>query len=32
MYTRSFHDPDGHLWEVMYMDMVAFEQMAAQEQ
>lgn len=21
MYTRSFEDPDGHLWEVFYMDM-----------
>jgi uncharacterized protein len=20
MYERSFHDPDGHLWEVMWMD------------
>ena len=20
MYTRSFQDPDGHLWEVFYMD------------
>jgi len=20
MYTRSFYDPDGHMWEVMYMD------------
>lgn len=20
MYGRSFQDPDGHLWEVMYMD------------
>lgn len=20
MYGRSFHDPDGHLWEVMWMD------------
>lgn len=20
MYTRSFHDPDGHLWELLYMD------------
>ena len=20
MYARSFHDPDGHLWEVMWMD------------
>lgn len=21
MYTRAFEDPDGHLWEVFYMDM-----------
>ena len=21
MYGRSFHDPDGHRWEVIYMDM-----------
>lgn len=21
MYTRSFEDPDGHIWEVFYMDM-----------
>jgi predicted lactoylglutathione lyase len=21
MYTRSFEDPDGHLWEVFWMDM-----------
>ena len=20
MYTRSFQDPDGHIWEVLYMD------------
>jgi predicted lactoylglutathione lyase len=20
MYSRSFQDPDGHLWEVLYMD------------
>lgn len=20
MYTRSFQDPDGHIWEVFYMD------------
>lgn len=32
MYTRSFHDPDGHLWEVAYMDMAVFEQMAGQQQ
>ena len=23
MYSRSFHDPDGHLWEVVWMDMSA---------
>ena len=23
MYQRSFHDPDGHLWEVAWMDPVA---------
>jgi predicted lactoylglutathione lyase len=23
MYTRSFEDPDGHLWEIFYMDMTA---------
>ncbi|HIW61584.1 MAG TPA: VOC family protein [Candidatus Stackebrandtia excrementipullorum] len=23
MYSRSFADPDGHLWEVVYMDMSA---------
>lgn len=23
MYTRSFADPDGHLWECTYMDMAA---------
>jgi len=26
MYQRSFHDLDGHLWEVMWMDPVAAEQ------
>ena len=35
MYQRSFHDLDGHLWEVMWMDPVAAEQgpaeFAAQE-
>ena len=25
MYGRSFHDPDGHLWEVVWMDPVAVE-------
>lgn len=23
MYTRSFQDPDGHIWEIFYMDMNA---------
>lgn len=26
MYARSFQDPDGHLWEVVYMDPAALEQ------
>jgi predicted lactoylglutathione lyase len=21
MYQRGFQDPDGHLWEILYMDM-----------
>ncbi|MGC1166090.1 MAG: VOC family protein [Solirubrobacterales bacterium] len=25
MYQRSFHDLDGHLWEIMWMDPVAAE-------
>ena len=25
MYGRSFEDPDGHIWEVMWMDAVAAE-------
>jgi hypothetical protein len=24
MYTRTFEDLDGHLWEIFYMDMAAF--------
>lgn len=24
MYGRSFEDPDGHIWEVAWMDMAAF--------
>ncbi len=24
MYGRSFHDPDGHIWEVFYMDESKF--------
>ncbi|GAB2963194.1 VOC family protein [Hymenobacter coalescens] len=33
MYARNFQDPDGHLWEVMYMDPAAVpqEQPAAAE-
>lgn len=26
MYGRSYEDPDGHIWEVMWMDMAAFQQ------
>ena len=26
MYSRSFQDPDGHLWEVVWMDPAAAEQ------
>ena len=29
MYGRSFHDPDGHLWEVVWMDPRALEQQEA---
>jgi predicted lactoylglutathione lyase len=29
MYGWSFYDPDGHHWEVMYMDPKALEQPAA---
>ena len=25
MYGRSFNDPDGHLWEVVWMDPAALE-------
>lgn len=25
MYTRSFEDPDGHIWEIFYMDMEKFK-------
>jgi predicted lactoylglutathione lyase len=28
MYSRSFQDPDGHLWEVLFMDPAALEQRA----
>jgi predicted lactoylglutathione lyase len=30
MYGRSFNDPDGHLWEVFWMDPAALEQGATQ--
>ena len=26
MYGRSFEDPDGHIWEVMWMDMEAAQE------
>jgi len=26
MYTGSFHDPDGHMWEIMYMEPGAVEE------
>jgi predicted lactoylglutathione lyase len=26
MYSRSFYDTDGHLWEVVWMDMTAMPQ------
>ena len=32
MYTRSFQDPDGHLWEVLYMDEAAMEQAIHEQQ
>jgi len=28
MYGRSFEDPDGHIWEVMWMDVAAATQSA----
>ena len=28
MYGRNFEDPDGHLWEVFFMDMSAIPQQA----
>jgi predicted lactoylglutathione lyase len=28
MYGHSFHDPDGHHWEVFWMDMAAAEEAA----
>lgn len=26
MYSRSFEDPDGHIWEAVWMDVAAFEE------
>lgn len=26
MYTRSFQDPDGHIWEIFYMDPAHVQQ------
>jgi len=26
MYGRSFEDPDGHIWEMMWMDLAAAQQ------
>lgn len=31
MYGRSFNDPDGHLWEVFWMDPASLEQGAGVE-
>jgi predicted lactoylglutathione lyase len=27
MYSRSFHDLDGHIWEIMWMDPAGFPQL-----
>jgi predicted lactoylglutathione lyase len=32
MYSRNFHDLDGHIWEVMWMDMNAFAEAQSQAQ
>ena len=29
MYARSFNDPDGHLWEIVWMDPATLEQSPA---
>ena len=31
MYGRSFEDPDGHIWEVMWMDFAAMSQASTLE-
>ena len=30
MYSRSFEDPDGHIWEPAWMDLAAMQAMAPQ--
>ncbi|MGE0665477.1 MAG: VOC family protein [Sphingomonadales bacterium] len=30
MYGRSFEDPDGHIWEVMWMDVAGFSDAQAE--
>lgn len=32
MYQHGFEDPDGHLWELAWMDMAAFTAQSAQSQ
>ena len=32
MYGRSFEDPDGHIWEPMWMDLGAFQAAQAQSE
>ncbi|TFC50110.1 hypothetical protein E3T26_00700 [Cryobacterium sp. TMT1-21] len=31
MYSRSFQDPDGHLWEAFWMDLAGMENAATQQ-
>jgi hypothetical protein len=31
MYGRSFEDPDGHIWEIMWMDAEAASKACQQE-
>ena len=30
LYARSFNDPDGHHWEIVWMDLAAFDQSPAE--
>ena len=32
MYQWSFQDPDGHIWELGYMDLKALEELSKQQQ